>query len=176
MGIKTIICSLDLAANDPTFAQKYIDEILPASFPRRDVKIAQTFIKETHMVHRFALFQNFYSQTEFTNRIIQRDKHPTETSSNPFKLMVSKYGIMSLDFVKFINSIRNTIHNNGYYFPSDMTSVFTYNFNGKTFTFNYGKPINDVTMQDIFEIIAYVLSENKKLFQNNNDLAKIRFN
>lgn len=174
MGIKTNIYALDLAGSDKNFADNYINKILPSKFPYKDVKLAQQYIKETHMVNRFALFQNFYSQTEFTYRIIQREKHADEALANPFRLIAEKYGIMSADFVKFINAIRNTIHNNGYYFPLDKTPELKYEFNGKTFHFIYGNPIDAVSMMDIFAVITFLLSENKKLFYN-DDLAKIKF-
>lgn len=174
MGVKTLMYAFDKFGTGHDFADEYINKLLPSYFPRRDIEIAQRYVKETHMALRFVLFQNFYSQTEFTYRIIQRAKFPQEENSNPFNLITNKYGILSLDFVKFMNSIRNTIHNNGYYFPKDKTPLFKYNFNGKEFVFEYGKPIDAIRMEDIFEIINYFIEENKKLFHI-KELADIKF-
>lgn len=174
MGVKTLLYTLDKSAGQAGFDTEYISSVLPTSFPRRDLEVAKKYIKETHMAIRFVLFQNFYSQTEFTYRIIQREKFADELGANPFRLMTDKFGIMSVDFTKLLNAMRNTIHNNGHYFPKDNRSDFEYTFKEKRFVFEYGKPIIEVTMPDIIDMIDYIIEENKTLFEN-EELAKIEF-
>ena len=172
MGVKTLLFSLNLAGSQKDFAEQYINSF-PKTFPRRDVTIAEKYIKETHMAIRFVLFQNFYSQTEFTYRIIQREKLPGKERRNPFKLISETYNILDGGIPEFLNDIRNSIHNNGHYFPDDKTD-WEYTYFGKTFKFIQGKTINDVTMQDILTIVDYVLDENIKLFEI-KELAEIKF-
>jgi hypothetical protein len=174
LGAKTLLFMIDLSVTNKEFAQQYKEKGLASKFLIKDDQIAMQYIKETNMAVRFTLFQNFYSQTEFTYRIIQREKYPEETNANPFRLMTDRYAIMNVDFVKFINAIRNTIHNNGYYFPKGDTSDFVFDFQGKTFHFVNGKPVTSVTIWDIIDIITYVLGENEKLFAI-EELAKIKF-
>lgn len=172
MGVKTLLYSLNYANSQKDFAQDYINN-LPASFPRKDAQMGDIYIKETFFSIRFVLLHNFYSQTEFTYRIILRDKFPEIKDKNPFNYIAERYGIMP-GVSKFINDIRNTIHNNGHYFPSDNKSK-EHIFLGKTFKFTVGQPINDVTMTDILNIINYILDESIKLFEI-EDLALIEFN
>ena len=171
MGVKTILFSMDFAAEQKDFTNRYV-ATLPERFPRRDVTIAVTYIKETHMNIRFLLFQNFYSQTEFTLRIIRRAKFPNDRR-NPFKLIAEEFDVMPVDTALFLNDIRNTIHNNGYYFPDDNTDK-EHDFLGKKFTFKVGKPIDTVTMVDILNIVEYVLNATIKLFEV-EDFAKHEF-
>lgn len=171
MGVKTLLFSLNHAGAQSDFANAYIQS-LPDKFPRKDVSIAERYIKETHMAIRFVLFQNFYSQTEFTFRIIKREKYSTE-QDNPFKLMGKVYGMFSDDESSFFNDIRNTIHNNGHYFPNHNTDK-EYTFNGKQFKFSTGKVIDDVTMTDILAIVEFILDASIKLFER-EDLATIKF-
>jgi hypothetical protein len=172
MGVKTLLFALNHAGSTPDFAEKYIGD-LPERFPRKDVRVAERYMKETHMAIRFVLFQNFYSQTEFTFRIIQRAKFPEEGRRNPFKLMAEKYGIMPDNIPEFLNDIRNTIHNNGHYFPSDNTDK-TYNFKRKEFKFTQGRVIDDVTMMDILTIVDFILEEVIRMFED-EEVASIEF-
>lgn len=173
MGIKTLLFSLNYASEQNDFANKYKDSF-PNSFPRKDADIAVRYIKETYMVVRFALFQNFYSQTEFTFRIIKRTNHTDSGKRNPFKLISEEYKIMDKKTCSLLNDIRNTIHNNGHYFPDDGTSK-KHIFKGKEFNFTVGEGIFDVNMSDILEIIDYLLDECIKLFKNNSKIATIKF-
>lgn len=174
MGVKTILFSLNHAGATNNFALKYISA-LPERFPRKDIKVAERYLKETHMAIRFVLFQNFYSQTEFTFRIIQRIKHQEDYKRNPFKLIAEKYQVMKDNIPEFLNDIRNTIHNNGHYFPSDNLDK-EYTVLGKKYRFEQGEPINEVTMTDIIDIIDYLLNEIIMLFRNNEEIALIEFN
>lgn len=174
MGVKTLLFTMELSGQNDEFVKQYLEKGLAARFPVRNIYIARKYMQETHMAIRFVLFQNFYSQTEFTYKIIQREKFPKLLNANPYRLMTDQNGIMSVDFVKFINAVRNTIHNNGYYFPKYDTADLKYEFNGKTHNFVYGKPIDSVTMWDIIDIITYVLRETEKLFEK-KELAEIKF-
>jgi len=172
MGVKTLLFSHKLAGSEIDFAAKYIRD-LPEIFPIKDLPIAQRYMKETYMAIRFVLFQNLYSQTEFTFRIIQRSKLPDD-KRNPFKLISTEFGIMKGDMPSFLIDVRNSIHNNGHYFPNNKTDK-EYAFLQKQFKFEVGKPIEDVTMNDILDICDYLLDETDKLFEN-EELASINFN
>lgn len=172
MGVKTLLFALNMAGSQANFAEEYIKS-LPISFPKKDIEIAMRYIKETHMAIRFVLFQNFYSQTEFTLRIIQRELFPEDKKRNPFKLIAEKFGVFKDNAPDFLNDVRNTIHNNGHYFPSDGLDK-KYNLFGKEFHFKVGGPIDDVTMVDILTIVEFILHELKQLFEN-NELSSIKF-
>jgi hypothetical protein len=174
MGVKTFLFALEYSGTHEDFDDQYINTVLPSHFPVKRLDIAQKYMKEAHTASRFILFQNFYSQTEFTYRVILREKQAKITNFNPFRLMVEKYGILDHDFVKFVNAIRNTIHNNGYYFPTDITQRVEYDFCGTKFLFEYGRPLREISMNVIFEIISHILKDNIKLFEI-QELAEIKF-
>lgn len=173
MGVKTLLYALDKASSEANFGVTYVYDVLPANLPVKNVEWGKRYISETYMAIRFVLFQNFYSQTEFTYRIIQRKKFPL-SNTNPFKLAAQEYDIMNINFVTFINSIRNTIHNNGFYFPTPQIEKFEHTFKGKLFTFEYGKRIDNVTMENILQIIEYLIEENNELFKS-EELSTINF-
>jgi hypothetical protein len=172
MGVKTLLFSLDKAGSLPNFEEMYI-ESLPSTFQHRDIGLARRYINETHAAIRFVLFHNFYSQTEFTYKIIQRDQFPDEFRRNPYRLIEEKYKILPDKFPLFLNDIRNTIHNNGFFFPDDFTNK-EHHFNGKTYQFIQGKRMDIVNIDDIFAIINYLLVQNSKLFKDEK-LASIKF-
>jgi hypothetical protein len=65
----------------------------------------------------------------------------------------------------FYRTIRNTVHNNGIYFHKNRKTE-NINWNGKTYTFNYGKKINFATWDLLFEVLTDILNKMKKLFTN----------
>jgi hypothetical protein len=154
---------------DKGFPQYYLER-LPV-LPKKD-EVASRFMGEAYFGIRFLLFQNFYSQTEFTIKVIQRLKYPDEWKRNPYKLAAEKLGFLTSDMAIFLSDIRNTIHNNGFYFPHDRADK-EYHYFDKVFPFKCGEAIYSVTMDDIFLILDYVLTESIKMFAN-DELASIK--
>ena len=65
------------------------------------------------------------------------------------------------EFVKFIDFIRNTIHNNGFHYPTNPNNnSWTYNFNGKSFNFEVGQPI-ELEFTDTIEIVNQMINDLK---------------
>lgn len=171
LEVKMICYSLEKAVEGEKNSKEFIDNCLPASFPKTH-EVAQRYLIETNTGIRFLLFQNYFSQVEFTYRIIKRNNGDTN-KLHPFNYIHKTYGLFEPDFVRFMRAIRNTIHNNGFYFPDDNKEPFVYNFNGKDFNFRYGERFKDITIMDIFQIIEFLNAENKRLFNENPKEAAI---
>lgn len=113
--------------------------------------------KEVALLIRFHLIHSIYSQIETTNRIIIRE-NGLRTNTKPANSVNELTNTFDEDFIKFIDFIRNTIHNNGYHYPlSENNNSWNYNFNGKEFLFRLGEPIElefSDTMNIVDEMIA----------------------
>ncbi len=107
---------------------------------------------------RFFIIQSTYSQVETTNRIIIREKD-LPTNTKPSYAVNQLTNTYDENFTKFIDFIRNSIHNNGYHFPINANNNYwTYNFSGKNYVFEIGEPIN-LDFSDTTGIINNILSE-----------------
>jgi hypothetical protein len=98
---------------------------------------------------RFSFFQNLISQIESGIRVIMRFINPTAYYSNqkPFQniyqfiddfLIIKKYD----DILKMIRNLRNTIHNNGIFFPDNKIDREKIIYRGIKYLFENGKPVN----------------------------------
>jgi hypothetical protein len=170
LGVNTLLYGSNLLIDEAGFPGNYLESF--PDLPNKGQGFATKFIGESYYGIRFLLFQNFFSQTEFTIKTIQRELFVEEGRRNPFQLAAERLEFLTANFASFLTDIRNTIHNNGYYFPQDRTDK-EYQYFGKTFTFRCGEAIYIVTMEDILNIIDFVLNESIKLFEK-NELAVIR--
>lgn len=104
---------------------------------------------------RHQLFHCIYHQIETTNRIIVREL--SLSGGKPMDLVNKITNTFNTRFIDFIDAIRNTIHNNGYYQPvRKQEKEFSYNYKGKDFKFVEGEPI-DITTDDILGICEDLL-------------------
>lgn len=181
MSVKTLLFALDKIGGIRELNIEFVSEILPPLKTEMINEIGSVYGEEAHVFIRFALFQSYFSQVESTYRIIKRKKHnaPNE-KRNPFKLISEEYTSLSIEgddgksFTDFIRAIRNTIHNNGFYFPDYSNEGFEYVFKGVVCLFEYGEPINWLTSNLIFDIIDFIQGETKVLFEN-EVLSSIEF-
>ncbi|MCJ8290170.1 MAG: hypothetical protein HRT58_10945 [Crocinitomicaceae bacterium] len=172
VSIKTMYYSIDDSTRTNDGAKKYINECLPETFPK-NISTAQIYLRETHTTLRFVLFQSYYSQVESTLRIIHRKVASDSDPKNPFTFLLKKYNLFDSEFIKFIKYARNTIHNNGFHFPDyEKDKVeFAYDFNGKKHFFSDGQKYEDMTIDDIFEMIDFMNKSIYEFFKANKELA-----
>ncbi len=111
---------------------------------------------------RFDLFHRIYHILETYIRIIRRKLNDTNSKPyNQFEYICSKFGCFTQEYIEYINAVRNTIHNNGHYFPEGKQR--------KNFTFgNIGiseGEIVEVTTFDILDIVHQMIINTDKLFK-----------
>lgn len=179
-SIRTILITWDKFQKQSNFTDEYkeiIKDILTQNITEEQkTELIGSYIGSLYVDLRFLFFHSFFSQTEFTLKEIIRNQFPQENKkSQPFIVMKREFGVFDVDFIDFVLAIRNTIHNNGYYFPNDKTKEdFSYNFSGKTFEFIKGQTIKEVSLDDLFNIVEKILNDCFELFMKNSSLKKIR--
>ncbi|RLD55498.1 MAG: hypothetical protein DRJ01_16575 [Bacteroidetes bacterium] len=141
--------------NQDNWQEDYRDNHMPA--PWKEVDYFGHF-KEIALLIRFHLIHSVYSQIETTNRIIIRVKG-LRTNTKPATSVNELTNTYNQEFVKFIDFIRNTIHNNGFHYPNNPNNnSWTYNFNGKNFHFEVGQPI-ELEFTDTMDIVHQMIND-----------------
>lgn len=178
-SIRTTLHLLNNASKQDDYAEtmaEILKDILQATAsPEQKTKIILNFIGSFCVDIRFTFFHSFYAQTEATFRILIRNKFSTEPKkSQPFAVIRKEFGIFENDFIDFVQAIRNTYHNNGFYFPNDSTKTkWSYTFKDKLFEFEEGKAIIEVSFDDLYNIVAEILNKCLQLFEKHPSLKSI---
>lgn len=116
--------------------------------------------KDIEMQIRFILFHQIYHQFETTLRIIckVKDLGPKKPIDAVNELTKS----FPIEFIEYIEAIRNTIHNNGYYQPigKKQRKEFTYDLDGNHLKFSENNRI-ELDMDDFIAtsklLIDYII-------------------
>lgn len=178
-SIRTILHHFNNAVQKDDFANIQADilkDIIQEGTPEDQITdIIIKFINSLYTDIRFMFFHSFYAQTESTFKAIIRNRFSAESKkSQPFVVIRREFGIFDNDFIDFVLAIRNTYHNNGFYFPNDSTKKkWSYTFNGKVFDFEEGKAIREVSFDDLYNIVAEILYKCLQLFEQEPSLKDI---
>ncbi len=176
--------SLSIAVSVRGFQnKKWIDLLLFESINfRPGEKEIETFKvrNNLHTFHKIGYIYSLMQVIEGSIRSIARKTLPNENSTGSFGDLCKKIG-MNLkspkklnedmrDALDLLREIRNTIHNNGFYFPDSSTKgSLKINYKGKDYFFNYGNPQGNAhysvlaqITEDLFGLLK-VLIEDKSI-------------
>ena len=146
----SLILLLDFLKQD-NWEDIYFNKILHKELQKKGKYYAYLQTLDTN--YRFMFFIKAYSHFETTARIICKELK-IKGKKNPIDLLLEKTDSLDEKFILFLHSIRNTIHNNGFYFPigKKYSKKWTYRFNDKKIVFEEGKSIT----VDWYDSIAIV--------------------
>lgn len=133
------------------------------SIPENDIQI---YLAEFIMFVKMGFLQFLFSSIESSFRLILKALDPNACSGgtaefkNIYSSLLARLGLGKWEpLLDLLRNTRNTIHNNGVYFHrAGRNEAVVYN--GKTYSFVIGRPVDFVTWDFMLEL----LSELKKLF------------
>jgi hypothetical protein len=138
---------------DPNWEGLFIDKYVPE--PWKSSKYSR-HIKGIDMSIRFYLFHSFYHQLETTIRIICTALELGD-NGKPINRVNKITNIFPSEFILFIDAIRNSIHNNGYYIPLiKQANEFEYEISDFIFKF-YKNDKVDLGTKEILIIIEELI-------------------
>jgi hypothetical protein len=150
---KTSLILLKNYLSQPNWEEEYFGSILPEKLQLNGKYYG--YFRSIDSGYRFQFYQQLYSQFETTARIICRSCNLKD--KKPITQICKHTNFYDKDFIDFCDYIRNSIHNNGFYFPLDyQPSNWPYSFNNKTISFINGQKI-DVDWNDFFELTNKII-------------------
>lgn len=121
--------------------------------------------KDIDTLLRFSLLHVVYSNLETTIRILFRALSLKE-GKDPFNSVNAQVKIFTRDFLDFLILLRNTVHNNGYYYPRHKEpQTIELEYNGEKFIFEEGKTVEINTAQ-ILTLVQDIIERFSDAFQN----------
>ncbi len=119
----------------------------------------QLYLNEFDMFIKLGFVQFLFSSIESSFRLIVNAISPTACSGGTaefkgiYSFLLSRLTLQKYEpLLDLLRCIRNTIHNNGVYFPRSGNNE-TMVYNGTTYSFEIGKPVDFVTWQFLFGLI-----------------------
>ncbi len=152
-----------------TFVQAFLD---PAKLKNLPIVHIESMFLEYDKFMRFSFFQFIFSQIESSIRIFMRaididayykKKYPF---GNIYSFIDNYLGLKKYnDLFYFLRLIRNSIHNNGMYFPDNQKEPII-NYREKSHTFKIGKPISCGDWITLFNVTEDIVSALKEIIES----------
>lgn len=129
--------------------------VAPPQSSREAEEQAKSHFLATEKFVRFACHQAFFSVLESSLRLVMRAVDPvacnqsTDAFKNIYTCLLSRLGLAGrASLLDLMRCIRNTIHNNGFYFHRSWQDE-TVEHNGQTYRFEIGKPVQRLGWEDL---------------------------
>lgn len=119
------------------------------------------YLKDLDTDYRFLFYTQFFSQIESFTRELNRN-HKGQKYRKPFNELLALGDNSNTDFICFAEAIRNSIHNNGYFYPyPNQPQQLIFNEN----TLNYGDNLDFFSWGYNFEFCEMLLNHLSNLIK-----------
>lgn len=124
---------------------------------------------------RLNLFHLFYHQLETTIRILLTKLDLPKNREKPLIKINNLVNCFPSEFITFMDALRNTIHNNGYYLPNakNQPDIVIYSNGDLDVEFKAGEKTALNTFQTI--LVAYEVSQYTECLLKNENIMSIEF-